>query len=370
MKLVVIKENVAIGIRSVERAIGEKLNLPVLKNILIEAENNKIKLTATDLEISVSYIVSGKIVENGKATAPAKILSSIIGNIPGERLNIDSKGGKITIKSDNYEADIQSLPADDFPPTPKIKNNALYIEIKPSVLREALEQVLVAAQFSDLRPELNSVLFSFSGDKLCLVSTDSFRLAEKTITKENFNTNYKNDFKFLLPLKSAAELARFVKEGEALNIYYDESQVLFKTDKSELLSRTIDYNFPDYEAIIPKRFEAEILVGSEELSGAIRLTSVFSSKNGEIRIKTKDGKKLIEISSSEQGLGENSYLLPARISGSFEETIFNWRHIADGIKAIKGEDISISINNENSPSKLKSPQDNSFFYILKPISAA
>lgn len=370
MKLVVIKENLVAGIHSVERMVGENLNLPILKNILIEAENNRIKLTTTDLELSVSVIVSGKVVEGGKATAPAKILSSITGNIPGDRLNIENKGNKLTIKADNYAAEIQSLSADDFPPTPKIKNKELFIEIKPVVLKEALEQVLAAAQFSDLRPELNSVLLDFSIDKLCLAATDSFRLAEKTITKENFNTNYKEKNRFLLPLKSAAELIRFIKEGDSLGIYYDDNQVLFKTDKAEMLSRTIDGNFPDYEAIIPKKFIAEVLVGAEEFTKAIKLASVFSSRNGEIRLKTKEGKKFIEINSSEQGIGENSYLLPARISGNFEETIFNWRHIADGIRSIKGGEIFIGINNENSPSELKSLQDSSFFYILKPISGA
>src|SRR3989344_8421771 len=183
MKVIVIRSNLKNSISVVEKSTGDNLNLPILKNVLIEALDNKIKLTTTNLEVAILSVTPGKIIEDGKITVPAGIFSNIIGTLQTERLNLEKKGNKLEIKTDTYEAAIQGLPADDFPITPKIKDQSQYIEIKGATLKGAIEQVLVAAQFSDLRPELNSVFFNFLPEGIKLVATDSFRLAEKTILK-------------------------------------------------------------------------------------------------------------------------------------------------------------------------------------------
>jgi len=143
MKFIVIKDNFKKGLSLIDGVSGDNLNLPILKNILIETEGGKIKLTATDLEISISSFISGKIIETGKFTAPAGLLLNLINNIKDERLNIEVKSNKLEIKTDSYAAAIQGLPADDFPITPKIKKQSESLEIKSEVLRDALNQVLV-----------------------------------------------------------------------------------------------------------------------------------------------------------------------------------------------------------------------------------
>src|SRR5947199_470 len=124
MKFIAIKANLKDGISRVQGASGENLNLPILKNVLLEAEDNKIKITTTNLEIAVTAIVSGKVIENGKFTVPAGVFANVINNIQSERLNLEEKKNKLEIKTDNYEAAIQGLSAADFPITPKIKNQS------------------------------------------------------------------------------------------------------------------------------------------------------------------------------------------------------------------------------------------------------
>src|SRR5579871_5280306 len=183
MKFVAIRSNIKEAISIIERAAGENLNLPILKNVLIETTSTGITFTATNLEVAITCYVSGKVIENGKITIPLGPFANLITNIQSDRLNFGKKGNALEIKTDNYSATLQGLAADDFPMTPKIKNNTEHIEIKAAILKEAIQQAAVASQFSDLRPELNAIFFDFSLDMLKLAATDGFRLAERTLSQ-------------------------------------------------------------------------------------------------------------------------------------------------------------------------------------------
>src|ERR1700690_4141677 len=137
MKFIALRSNIKDAISTIEKASGENQNLPILKNLLIEAEDNTITFRATNLEIAISHRVAGKVIENGKITAPIALLSSLIGNIQSDRLNFEKKGNDLQVATDNYSAVIHGLPADDFHITPKIKDSGSYIEIKGAFLREA-----------------------------------------------------------------------------------------------------------------------------------------------------------------------------------------------------------------------------------------
>lgn len=368
MKFIVIRSNLSSSLSITGKIIKNNLNLPILKNVLIEAVDNKIKLISTDLEIAVTCLVSCKVIEKGKFTVPINSFLDLVENVQSERLNVEKKDNKLEIITDNYEALLNGAPADEFPITPQIKNKDLFIEIKSLTIKNALSQVLIASKFSDLRPELNSIFFNFTPECVKLTSTDSFRLAEKTISSNQFNTNNKNAFSFLLPLKSAYEIVKIISEDYPIRIYCDESQVLLQTEKIEILSRIIDGKFPDYEQIVPKKFSTEALINKEEFTQALRLASIFGGKNNEVKIKVFESKKVLEISSADSSIGGNKYIVGAKIKGDAKEITFNWRYLTDAVKTIESNEIFFGINKENEPSLLKPHGDASYFYILKPIS--
>jgi DNA polymerase-3 subunit beta len=157
------------------------------------------------------------------------------------------------------------------------------------------------------------------------------------------------------------------KDEEIIRISHDESQVLFKTDRAELISRLTEGNFPDYSQIIPVKFATEVSINREEFANAIKLAGVFGQKTSELKIAIHPTKKVVEISSADQAIGENNYMLPAKIKGENIEAFFNWRYLADPVKAIKTEDIFIGFQEESNPALLRSNGDGSYFYILKPI---
>jgi DNA polymerase III subunit beta len=370
MKFVAIRQNIKDAISIIQRAAGENVNLPILKNTLIEAENNIITFIATNLEIAIKTFVSGKIIEDGKVTVPVSLLANLIGNLQTDRLNFETKENNLEIKTDNYNAVMQGASAEEFPITPKVANIKSYIEIKAVFLKEAIQQTVVASQFSDLRPELNSILFDFSLETIKFTATDGFRLAEKTIPANIFTAHSMEPFRVLVPLRTAQELSRILMNDEDVKIYRDENQILFKTEKMELISRLSEGSFPDYSGLIPTEFVMELTINQEEFLNALKLAGIFSQKNNEVSLVVHPNKKAIEIISADQSYGENKYVLPAKIKGEQSEKIFNVKYLTDALRSISGEDIFLGIQEEASPALLKSPTDSSYFYILKPIMKA
>lgn len=367
MKFISIHSNIQEALSIVAAAIGDNQNLPILKNVLIKAADDAISFTATNLEIATTCRVSGKIIEEGTLTIPIGLLVSIINNIKSDRLNFETKGSLLEIKTDNYSAKIQGLSADDFPPSPKIKNPENYLEIKGVFLREAIQQVDAAAQISELRPELSSIFFNFSIETLKLAATDGFRLAEKTIPAANFIAKNQEPFTMLMPLKTAHEIQRITRDDEVVQIYFDSNQVLIKTERLDIISRLIEGNFPEYTQIIPQKFISEIVVNTGEFLNGIKLAAVFGQKNGEVEIRIDPGKKAVEIISADQALGENAYLLPAKINGEGITIVFNWRYLMEPLKVIKTEEVLLGFQEEANPASIRPASDGSYFYIIKPI---
>jgi DNA polymerase-3 subunit beta len=367
MKFISLRSNFKDAIMAVMRAVKEDANLPILKNIMITATDHGIFITATNLELAIVVNVSGKIIETGKITIPVNLLFGILSNIQNDRLNFESHGDSFELKTDNYTATIQGLPADDFPITPTIKDKNHYLEIKGVFLKEAIQQVMVSAQFSDIRPELNSILFDFSIETLKLAATDGFRVSEKTIAANLFSSKFTDPFKLLVPLKTTQELLRIIMNEDMVRFYYDENQILFTTPTIELISRLSEGGFPDYTNIIPKSFITEITVSRDEFLNAVKLAAVFGQKNNELKIVVQPNKKVIEILSADQALGENNYLITAKIKGQPMEAIFNIHYLADAIKIVSGDDIFLGLQEETNPVLIKSTSDESYFYIFKPI---
>lgn len=369
MKVIILKENLKTGLDIIGKTITENINLPILKNVLIKTYNNKIKLTGTNLELAATQLVSGKIIEEGGITVPFSVLNGITSNSDSEKINLEINNNILIFKTDNYEAKIQGLNEEEYPIIPKIENNEEFLKINFQTFKEALLKIINASQFSEIRPELNGILFDFQISNLKLAATDGFRLAEKTLFDKDFNANFRRGFKAIIPLKTIQEIIK-INFDEELSIYFDPAQVLFKTDDLEIISRLIDGSYPDYEQIVPKEFETECVLNREHFLNAVKLVSNFIGRTNEIRIRTKDNKKIIEIFSTNPYLGENCYLIPAKIKGENFDVAFNWRYLMDSLRNFNSEELFWGVNGEQKPAIFKTLQDFSYFYILMPIKSS
>lgn len=369
MELIVLKTNLREGIAALGKIGSENASLPILKNCLIETHENKIKFSVTNLEMAIASVIPAKVIKDGAITVPLSILSSIINNLESERVSLETKNNNLVIKTENYQAKIQGTGKEEFPIIPKIENEKEYVQAESGLLKDIFLSIIMASQSSAIRPELGGVLFDYQVNIMKFAATDSFRLAEKIIDENVYKANIEQKIKIIVPLKTIQELVRIMseKDEEKIRIYFDQNQILFRTDKFELVSRVINGEFPDYQPIIPKETAIEITVNREQLISALKLTGSFSDKMNEIRVSIKEGVKNIELFSSNPILGENQYLIPAKIKGEPIEIVFNWKFLFDGIKNIETENIVIGLNGDNKPAIIRPMNGKDYFYIIMPI---
>jgi DNA polymerase-3 subunit beta len=367
MKIIILKENLKQALSSVERGVVENNNLPILKNVLLKADKNFI-VAATNLEIGVTYNAAAKINATGSITVPFGPLYSIIQNSDSERINLIAEGNTLIVKTDNYEAKMQGVSSEEFPIIPTIEHKEGFLAVEPEVLKDAVNQVIGAAQVSELKPELSGILFDFQVSILKLVATDSYRLAEKTLLNNDFKTTLNKGVKVIIPLKTITEVLRIFSNDKTVNIHIDAHQILFTNGVVSLISRLIDGQYPDYTAIVPQKIGIELLMERENLMSALKLVGGFAGKTSDVKLRSKTETKVLEVYSSNQYVGENNYLIPVRRTGDgFDEISFNSRYLMDGVRVMGGENLSLGVNGPSKPAVLKISGDTSFFYIVMPL---
>lgn len=368
MKCVILKNNLKEAIAIAERAVGDSANLPILKNFLIKAEDNVLRLYATNLEIGIVASVSGKVITPGSVALSASLLSSVISNISSERLDIEQKDTVLEIRADNYEVSLPLFPVDEYPVLPTVENKDEHLDIPASLMSEALTRVISAVQFSELRPEISGVSFDLAPGELILAGTDIFRLSEKKIPNSLFKANFEAGVRRIIPLRTIQEFLRISgKRDQETSWYFNENLMMITGEGWEIVSRLVNGLFPDYAGlgIIPREFQTEIEVEREELMNALRLSGAVGQSVAEIKLSIHSNKKSLEVFSAENSFGKAKSILPAKVSGEPVEVHFIWRYLLDGLKSFTDKSITLGFNGSEKAALLKS-KDTSFLYILMP----
>lgn len=367
MKLIILKNNIIDGLNSVERAVSSVANLPILKNVLIRAEGGRISFTGTNLEIAITQMVPGKIMEEGEVTVPLAVFSPVAKNLNTERISLETKDLQLFVSTDNYEASMQTQDAKEYPIIPGVSEKDKVIKVPSVKLLEALQNVFVATQYSEIRPEISGVFFHIFDNEITLAATDSFRLAEK-ITKLDDKQTQQSDISMIVPYKTAEELNRFLSGNVGdVELYIEQNQVLFKTESKQLVSRLVDGVFPEYRAIIPKEVKNEAVLSRVEFVNALKLVSSFSGKNNNVTITVGENGKYLELYSADSSVGENKYKIPIKLKGDPFTVVFNWRYLLDGIKIYNSEEITLGVNLPDRPAVIKNSGESRLVYVVMPI---
>lgn len=371
MHCIVLRNNLKDGFSIIANARKEGGQLSSLKNVLIEAKENKIHLSTTDLEIGVVHTISAKVLIDGVSAVPFGIFQQIIQNANAERIELELKGSVLRVSTDNYNAKITTATKEDFPIIPDIeKEKSESFAVETTTFSQALQIASTACHVSEFRPELSGVLLDMRDGCIYVVATDSFRLARVIIPKKKIDTHTQTEGAIIVPLRTVHEVIRiFSTEQKQITVNFDESQIVFKNEHTRFVSRLIDGKFPDYSMVIPKSFESEIAIAKNELIQALRLTSSLSNRLHEIRLKIDDSLKSIQLLSSSHEFGESEYILPAKTKGLALMISYNWRFLLDGLKHVQTEEVFIGINSEQKPSLIQVPNDDSYVYVLTSIKA-
>lgn len=359
MKLICLQENLKNYLNTLERISSKNINLPIISNILLEAKENILKLTSTDLELALEIQINCKIENEGKITVPAKLLADFINNLPNKKIEFELKEKNLKISCENFNGIIKSQNWEEFPLIPKInkeKSNELDFEY----FKKGLLKIINIVPLSNIRQELLGILIKPEVENFKLVATDSSRLGEVSFNKK---INLKETF--ILPLKTAQELIRIFDKEKTINFSLNQNQIIFFSEKINFISRLIDGDFPNYQSIIPKNFKTYFYSSKNNLIQLIKTISLFSSKGGEMIFDIKEN--LLSISSNSGEKGEGSSSLPIKLQGDPISLVLNYKFLLDGLNNIEDEEIFFGFNDSSSPAVLKSKNETDYIYIIMPI---
>lgn len=363
MKITCTTENLRDAVLTAERFTGRHITLPILSHILCRVDEKKISFIATNLEVGVEYHLTGKIQKTGAVTIPAKPFSQLLSAIRDETIILEAKQHQLILHTPTSDINLFGLNPSDFPTLPSIKKEHVFI-LSAEALLAALHQVVPAAAISDLKPELSGVLFLVNPKSVVLAATDSFRLAEKTITSYDGS---KEHIEYIVPLRTAQELLRTLSTDPNIDVRISigEHQVVFEWGDTRILSRLIDGAYPPYQNIIPATYETTLLVNRDDLLKKIRLAAVFSSRLNDVTLRFSPTE--LEVATTNTETGGTTGRMSTKGRGVSGATVFNYRYLSDGLEAVSGENVVLSLNGVSGPTLIQNPSDNSYRYLVMPI---
>lgn len=367
MKLKVLQESLSESLHTALRFTSSRAQLPVLGNIYMSSEKNKLIVSATNLEMSFTTSVGSQVEKEGKITVPGRVIVDLVTNLNPGTLNIEADKERLIISGEENKFNVSGMNVSDFPAIPQTIGKS-YVELSNQDLVNALSKVLFAVSGDETRPILTGVLLIFKDKEVHFIATDGFRLSRKKIkVKEVF----KKEEKVIIPKNVLGELVRLAKsEDIKLEIKKDDKQVVFAFEKAVLASRTIEGEFPDFERIIPKTSSIKIEVDREDFLRAVKLISVFARDSGNVE-KIKVIKGALELSAESQLSGSGEEKINAKISGDntgSDITIaFNFRFLEELLTSVGGETIEIRLTDANSPGVFIDPKEPDYLHLIMPV---
>jgi DNA polymerase-3 subunit beta len=361
MKFKILRSKFIEGLKSVQNIVGSKGSLSILQNVLLEANGKELKMTTTDLDISIKSSVECEVVEHGASTLPVKLLFNSISKVAEGivEVEIDAReSASITAGSAKFK--IAGLPVSDFPRLPQSDDSYVY-ELESQTLKEMLRKTSYAASQDDTRRTLKGVLMSFKDMKLTMVATDGRRLA--LVEKEmEFPTSAERDI--VLPSKAVQELQRALGGDDTVKVMVQKSQISFELGSMKIYSKLMDDTYPNYIQVIPKSCSESITVDRQLLLNALERASVMTMDEAHsTKLIFEDNR--LTVTSAANEIGSASDEVPIKFGGEKLEIMFNPSYVMDPLKAIDDDEIKIELNSGHSPAVIKCSIP--FLYVLMPL---
>jgi DNA polymerase-3 subunit beta len=364
MNLGTTRQQLGEAIGLAERVVGKKEALPVLSCVLLEASKNTLVVRATNLEAGIEVTVPATISDEGVVAVPASVISQTVRSIAGDTITLKGDGGNLSIESRGSKNLIKAIPHEEFPslPTAHTKNSFL-------VSRErfigGISSVIYAASPSMIRPELGSVYIAIDNGAITTVATDSFRLAEKTVS----GVTKKENGELLIPLKHAQELLFILErlDTDEVTIVAEEAQISVSGSGVRFVSRVVDAQFPNYKEIIPKKSTTEATLLKSDFAEILRKARVFSGAENQIGLHVYPKRKIFTAIARSSEIGEMSDSLVAAVSGEDIDINFHIGYLADCLSSIPSDSIQLGFSGPGRPLVIRGVSDTSFMYLVMPL---
>ena len=366
MKLTITKDQLISGLQAVQNVVSSRTTLPILSNVLLRAEGERLEFTATDLDVTISSTVAATVTKPGAATVPVKKLFGIVRELSvGEiDLEVDDKN-VCSVRSGASFYKIHGLAADEFPPLPKFKDDKK-VTLPQDKIKGMMKKTSFAISTDESRYVLNGIFLSLKDHKLTMVATDGRRLA---LVDEEVDIADNSQGEFIVPAKAVNELNRLLLDKGEVEIRYTENQASFtlKDDKGSsilIITKLIEGNYPNYRQVIPNEVKERISLSREEFVHALRRAEIMTSEKSN-SVKLTFGKNNLAITANSPEVGEARESLAINYKGKEMAIAFNPKYMIDPLNALTDDEVFIELIDELSPGVLKI--NGPFLYVVMPM---
>lgn len=376
MKVSCLQENLAKGLSIVGRAVASRSTLPILSNVLLASDGkDRLKLSASNMEVGINCWIGAKVEEEGATTIPARLLTDFVNSLPPERIDLTLKEDTqmLNLRCARFEANINGIEAQEFPPVASLDAGDEIIRIEPDTLRQMITQVTFAAAHDESRPILTGIRAEFKHESLTMTGTDGYRLSLKTIPLTH---PIDEEFDIVIPARALSELARILGDQDEpvqIVVTANRNQILFHLNDVDLVSQLLEGSFPDVTQIIPKECNTRAVLDTSNFLKAARVSHLFARDAAnivKIDITPGDGGLVsgnLMISATSQELGDNISEIDASVDGDSVEIAFNAKYLIDILNVMDSAQVVLDMVASASPGVLRPIGDESFTHVIMPM---
>jgi DNA polymerase-3 subunit beta len=361
LRITVPKDELVSALGVVSRAVSTRTSVQILSGILIEAQGGELRLAATDMELSLRATAAAQTEGDGSIVLPGKTLTDIAKLLPGDEVVIEHRPAEsvVHITAGSAEYTLHTYNPEDFPRLPELDGAPTFAVDRESLL-ETIHRVARAASRDESRPVLTGILVSFTGGKIVMAATDSYRLA----VKETELSGSAPELEAIVPSRALQELARVATSGDTVEVGVHENQVLFALDGVWLTTRRIDGQFPNYRQLLPEAFEHELTLPRAELLDVVRRAAVMIQRATPLQLRFAEGE--LTVIARTHDVGESKESMPVGFTGDTLEIGFNADFLRDGLESMDGDDVRFKLISPLRPAVIQGEGDD-FTYLVMPI---
>jgi DNA polymerase-3 subunit beta len=367
MKVTCPREELAQKLGVVGRAVSSRTSVNILTGIMLRAEDGRLSLAATDMEIYLRVTLDAQVEEEGSVVIPGRLLVDIVRLLPAGEVTLEHRveEGIAHLVCGSATYGLHTYSPDDFPRLPEIAPDESF-SIERAALLDTIMKVSRSASRDESRPVLTGVLVRFEAGKLIMAATDSYRLSVK---ETEITEGPAGEIEAIVPARALSELARIAQASDAdsLTVGIQENQIVFAVDDVWLTARRIDGQFPNYRQLLPETFEAEVELPRDELLDVVRRTGLMAQRKSPLRLRFEEGQ--LTISAQTQDVGEAHESLPAAYTADPIEIGFNAEFLRDGLESLEDDQVRLRLISPLRPGLIQGAGDD-FLYLIMPIRLA
>lgn len=362
MEVVIDRDAFLKGLQMVQNIVEPRQTLPILANVLLEAEGESVRMTATDLEVGARVSVPAKVGGKGAITVSARKLAEIVKELAAAAVALKvTENVTVSLRCGGATYRLVGLAPDDFPPVVPASPQS-WVTLEAKILREMLTQTSFAVSHDETRYALNGVLFAFQGKDVRMVATDGHRLAFSTRSLGQAIPSATG----IVPRKAVTEIMRVLGAGEEVQIAITENQFVLQMPNFVMTARLIEGQFPNYDAVIPRTLPGRLAAPRSSLTAALRRVAVMAEeRNKPVKLALSPGS--LKVTASSQELGEAEEILEVEYAGEEMVLGFNSRYLLEAMAALDKDQVMFEIKDAQSPGVIKSVEDEGYCCVIMPM---